>query len=99
MRKSEPITYEHEVINSKNEAINEVIKETINYKTGRVDDSLTGNENLVLKAISENPSITKAGISQTTGLNVSTIDRNIKSLKEKGFIKRIGSNKTGRWEV
>ena len=33
------------------------------------------------------------------GKNESTIARNIKSLKEKGFIERVGSDKTGYWKV
>ena len=34
-------------------------------------------------------------------LNISeiTIKRNIKELKEKGYIERIGSRKTGYWKV
>ncbi len=96
-RRTSSVTYENEVINSKNEAINEVIKETINYNTGHGSENLTEKERLILKTISDNPSITKTGISQTTGFSVSTIDRNLKSLKEKGLIKRTGSNKTGRW--
>ena len=34
-----------------------------------------------------------------TGLSSRTIDRIIKSLKEKELLKRIGSNKNGYWEV
>lgn len=78
----------NEVIKDNNEAINEVIKSTLNT-----------NEQTVLELISDNPKITKPEMKEKTGLSMSTVERAIKSLKEKGIIERVGSNKTGYWKI
>jgi predicted HTH transcriptional regulator len=33
------------------------------------------------------------------GISTTAIDKNIETLKSKGFLKRIGSDKTGHWEI
>ena len=75
-------------INSKNEVINEGIKSTLNT-----------NEQAVLKLIAAAPEITKPEMKEKTGLSMSTVERTIKSLKGKGIIERVGSNKTGYWRI
>lgn len=78
----------NEGINGKNEAISEGIKSTLN-----------ANEQAVLKLIAAAPKITKPEMKEKTGLSMSTVERTIKSLKEKGIIERVGSNKTGQWRI
>ena len=46
-----------------------------------------------------NPNITKDQLRIATSLGKGTIDRAIKMLKEKGFIERVGSNKSGYWKI
>lgn len=58
----------------------------------------TVNEPL-LSLIKSNPSITAAQIGKLLGISLSTAKRRLKTLKENGIIKRIGSDKTGTWEV
>ena len=41
----------------------------------------------------------KMELQKETSFGKSTIDRAIKALKEKYLIKRVGSNKTGYWEI
>lgn len=53
----------------------------------------------VLKAISTKPSIKTQELCEVTGLGTSRISQIIKELKELNRIKRIGSNKTGYWEI
>jgi predicted transcriptional regulator len=43
--------------------------------------------------------VTREEMAQEIGKSKATVQRCIKSLLEKGFIKRIGSNKTGYWVV
>ena len=83
-------TIRNGAINEANGAINEVINEAIN---------LTPAEQEVFREISKLPRITKEQLHTITSLSKSTIDRAIKSLKEKGVIVRVGSNKTGYWEI
>ncbi len=80
----------NEVINGENEVINEVIKSR---------NDLTSNEITILELIAKKPSITKPEIKEATNLSVSTIDRTLKSLKEKGILERVGSNKSGYWKI
>ena len=47
----------------------------------------------------ENPSITVEEIAKATGLTVKGVEWNIKKLKQKSMIKRIGPKKGGHWEV
>lgn len=62
----------NEGINDKNEVINEGIKSTLN-----------ANEQAVLKLIAAAPKITKHEMKEKTSLSMSTVERTIKSLKEK----------------
>jgi len=54
---------------------------------------------LILKLVKENPYITKQQMIEKTNLSRATITRYIKKLKEQNLLKRIGSDKTGYWEV
>ena len=53
----------------------------------------------VLAEIRNNRNITKPQLMIKCELGKTSIDMIIKTLKDKGYIKRIGSNKTGYWEV
>ncbi len=53
----------------------------------------------VLAEIRNNPNITKSQLMIKCDLGKTSIDKNIKVLKDKHYIKRQGSNKTGYWEI
>ena len=53
----------------------------------------------ILLEIKANGYLTYEDLSSSIGVGVSTIKRNIQSLKEMGLIAREGSNKTGYWRV
>jgi len=57
-----------------------------------------GNISMILKAISENPSITLDALAKATSLSRRTIAREIKIMQESGLIKRHGSTR-GHWEI
>jgi len=52
----------------------------------------------IIQAIRENPSITLLEIANLTSLSRSTVSRAIKTLKQLGAIKRVGSTR-GKWEI
>lgn len=81
-----------------NGTVNDTVNDTVN---GTVNDGvkLTPTEKAVLDCIRDNNSIGVAEIVSRTEKGRSTIMRSIKSLKEKGFIRRVGSDKTGSWEI
>lgn len=58
---------------------------------------LTGIQQKVLELIRSNPSITHFEMSQELTINEKTAKRATQALRELGFIKREGSDKTGKW--
>ncbi len=71
------------------------------HKNVQINDyeKLSKIEKLVLEIILENPEITQVNIATKLDKAPKTIQRGIASLKEKGIIERIGSNKKGYWKV
>ena len=55
--------------------------------------------NEVVNAMRENPNITLDGIAKLTGLSRRTVAREVESLKTERKIKRVGSTRSGHWEV
>ena len=60
---------------------------------------LNKTEQAIYEKIVSNTSITIDELTETLGKDRRTITRNIKTLKEKGLIERVGSDKTGYWKV
>lgn len=60
---------------------------------------LNENQKKVLKAIIDNPSITKPQIASRLSIGKSTVDRSLEVLKNNNLIERVGSNKTGYWKI
>lgn len=60
---------------------------------------LSENYGRVLDVIRDNPNLTKPQIARTLHIGKSTVDRAIESLKMRGMIERVGSNKSGYWKV
>lgn len=57
------------------------------------------NQELIIKYLKENPSITQDQLSEKIGVTKRAIKSNFKILKEKNIIERIGSDKKGYWKV
>ena len=55
--------------------------------------------NRIVDAINANCRITYDALAGITGASRRTISREIKMLSQRGVIRRIGSDKTGHWEV
>ena len=53
----------------------------------------------IIKAIQNNPYITHRDLAEILGLSEDGIYYNIKKLKQKGLLRRIGPDKGGHWEV
>ena len=53
----------------------------------------------ILDILRKNPSITQNAMSKLIGISLVHINKNMKILKEKGYITRIGSDKRGTWIV
>ena len=66
---------------------------------GEINGEISKDEIAVLNVLKDNHKAIKEEIIIKTNFSSRKIDRLIKNLKAKGLIKRIGSNKTGYWEV
>jgi len=53
----------------------------------------------IVDFISENPNITTQEMANLLGINRSIVARHIKTLQEKGIIRRVGPDKGGLWEI
>lgn len=73
----------------------------ININQFHISASTTINktEELILDLIRDNPNITVSQIMAKTDLSEIGVKKNLKKLKEKNIIKRIGTNKKGYWEM
>lgn len=62
-------------------------------------DGLVESQLKMLDMIRENPRVSKKAMSDAVGISTTAIDKNIKALKDKGFIKRVGSDRSGHWVI
>jgi ATP-dependent DNA helicase RecG len=61
--------------------------------------TVNATENKILEAILQNESVSYDELAEILSKNRATIYRNIKSLKGRGLLERMGSDKGGRWRV
>jgi ATP-dependent DNA helicase RecG len=84
------------------EAIEDAMLRNIN-KNGGINGGINGGLNMIqqeiVELIKENPSIRAFGMAQQLLKPVRTIENNLRQLKEKGIISRVGSDKTGYWQI
>ena len=71
---------------------NEPINEPIN-------ELLTERQQAIIAVIQQNPTLNREELANKTGLSVATLKREITILREKGYIERKGSNKSGQWLI
>ena len=67
--------------------------------TEKVTERVTENQKKILDSISTNKHITVPEIAKKVKISERKIKENIKKLKEKNLLKRIGPDKGGHWEV
>ena len=62
-------------------------------------DTLNDTQTEIIKIIKKKPEITYSELAKKVGKSRRTIIRNMKMLKQKGLVKRIGADKNGYWKV
>ena len=60
---------------------------------------LNSTRERIISEIRHNPNVTKVELCLIIGISNTAIDNNIRYLRQHGFIKRVGENKNGYWEV
>ena len=81
--------------NSKNDISN---SEKLGEKLGEKRGKLTKNRREILRLMAENPYITQTDLSKAVGVSLTAIENNIEFLRGK-YIRRVGPDKGGFWEV
>ena len=67
--------------------------------TNGVTDNVTDRERQLLKFIMEDPGYTMLQLAEKMTVSRKTVAGYLKSLKEKGIIKRVGTTRSGHWEI
>ncbi len=62
-------------------------------------ENMTKVQEDIINLILDNPTMTQIELARILGVGERKIRYNMKDLLEKGYLKRIGSNKTGKWVV
>jgi len=57
------------------------------------------DESLVFDSIANEPKITYAKLSEKLAINRKSIQRHVQKLKKSGKLKRVGSTRSGHWEI
>ncbi len=86
------LNFTNEVLNDKNEVLDEVLDEVLNFDG-------TEMEVKVIRAILLLPRIKQKKLAEQVGVSVSTIQRTIKKLVKEGKIVRMNGKRDGYWKV
>ena len=65
----------------------------------RVNDRVNDTQKNIILMMEENPKITAKELAVKLKITERNIRNNIRNLRESGFVGRVGSDKTGYWEV
>ena len=86
----------------KNGGVNGGVNGGINENTpknGGVNFGVNETQQQIITLIAENPNIKAQEMANKMNLTKRKIEYNMKTLKDKGLIKRVGSDKTGHWQI
>lgn len=64
-----------------------------------IDDGVEKNTEKILNTILANPKITQKRLADETSLSVRTVARELKRLRDTDIIRRVGSDRSGYWEI
>ena len=92
------------------EHIQNITKEIEKYKKSQSDDPINDISDPIndisdpiteqlYKAVVQNGTLNYAEYATMIGVSEATVKRRLGELKKRGFIVRVGSNKTGHWEI
>lgn len=84
---------------SDNDGAKNAVENAVENAVKNAVERLTENQKKIIEQMRREPSVSKAELASVVGLHVSNIDRNIQKLKRLGLVVRVGSAKSGHWEV
>lgn len=65
----------------------------------RLAEGLAESQKRMLALVAADPHISKREMASKIGISTTAIDKNLATLKKKGFLKRVGPDKGGRWDI
>jgi predicted HTH transcriptional regulator len=89
-------------VNNEDGGVNDVnggVNGGVNNEDGGVNGGVSLLQKQIINFMQQNSQISVAEIAKQSNKPRRTIENNVKKLKEKGIIVRIGSDKTGSWEI
>lgn len=69
------------------------------YRRDTENDKINDKIKMLLDALKSNPKATIPELSQKTSISPASVSRYLKQLQEEKIIQRVGSNKTGYWQI
>jgi len=92
---NDTVTSLSDTVKTENDTVNVGVKQ----KNVGVKDVNVGVKKEILNYLKNNPNLTAQELAKMLNKTTRTIERNIKELREKGIITRLGSDKTGSWKI
>jgi len=74
-------------------------KKRANMKVDRRGEQLSKNRQKILNTFKDDPTVSSVQLGEIVGIGSNNIEKDIRYLKEHGWICRVGSAKDGHWEV
>ena len=76
-----------------------LVRSTTHKVVEKVVEKVSETEAVILDLLHEDPAYSYTAIAQKAGVSKKTVFVRIKSLKEKGILERIGSDRKGYWKI
>ena len=76
-----------------------VVENVVEDVVEDVVEKLSSRQLEILNMIKDNPNLSAVKISSILSINVRTIQRDLKRLKELGLISRVGADRGGKWNL
>jgi ATP-dependent DNA helicase RecG len=99
LKKAAQVTDEGGVIGSEKGGAIDGQDGLVDRLVDRLVDGLVESQQKIIKLIQSNPNILIAEMANQIGISKTAIDKNLKILKSKKIIRRVGNSKTGHWEI
>lgn len=90
---------EDRIVRTYSNGATERVTEKVTERVTEVTEKVTEDEQQILSLLLEDPAYTYKNLSEKLSISRKTVSVRIKFLKEKGLIKRIGSDTKGYWEI
>jgi len=94
------LPFDEEVLRSLNAANLDALPDKVPDKVpNKVPNKLTETQEKILTEMKNSPCITTKELSERLGISSRMIVKHIRTLKDGGVLRRVGSNKSGYWEI